>query len=176
VLGRTLHPVQVARAAVLAKASSAGGAVLLGCYAGLLAWTLPAGLPVAVMEQDALVAGLSALASAGLVLAALALERACRTPGQDDDRDGAPASRRPPRPGRAPRVGPVSSSPIDLHSLTTEELRQRAFDKAERSKDVGLLLGPRQAHARRLGDRVGGRAPPAASPAASPSSSTWSAS
>jgi hypothetical protein len=91
VLGRTLHPVQVARAAVLAKASSAGGAVLLGCYAGLLAWTLPRASRVAVMEQDALVAGLSALASAGLVLAALALERACRTPGQDDDRDGAPA-------------------------------------------------------------------------------------
>ena len=82
--GRTLHPVQVARAAVLAKASSAGGAVLLGCYAGLLAWTLPRAPRVEIMQQDALVAGLSALASAGLVLAALALERACRTPERGD--------------------------------------------------------------------------------------------
>jgi hypothetical protein len=36
------------------------------------------------MQQDALVAGLSALASAGLTLAALALERACRAPDPDD--------------------------------------------------------------------------------------------
>jgi len=82
--GRPLDPMQVARAAVLAKASSAGGAVLLGCYAGLLAWTLPRAGRIAVVEQDALVAGLSALASAGLVAAALGLERACRTPEQDD--------------------------------------------------------------------------------------------
>jgi hypothetical protein len=78
--GRTLDPMQVARAAVLAKASSTGGAVLLGCYVGLLAWTLPRAGRIAVVEQDALVAGLSALASAGLVAAALVLERACRTP------------------------------------------------------------------------------------------------
>ena len=82
--GRRLDPLQIARAAVLAKASSAGGAVLLGCYAGLLAWTLPRAGRIAVVEQDALVAGLSALASAGLVAAALGLERACRTPEQDD--------------------------------------------------------------------------------------------
>ena len=37
------------------------------------------------------------------------------------------------------RVGAVSSSPIDLHSLSTEELRQRAFDKAEQGKDVGFF-------------------------------------
>ncbi len=39
--GRALHPMQVARAAVLAKASSVTGAVLLGGYGGLFAWTLP---------------------------------------------------------------------------------------------------------------------------------------
>ena len=82
--GRPLDPIQVARAAVLAKASSTGGAVLLGCYAGLLAWTLPRAGRVEAVGQDALVAGLSALASAALVAAALALERACRTPEQDD--------------------------------------------------------------------------------------------
>ena len=29
--------------------------------------------------------------------------------------------------------------PIDLHALSTEELRQLAFEKAERGKDVGFF-------------------------------------
>ena len=33
----------------------------------------------------------------------------------------------------------MSSSPTDLHSLTTEELRQRAFEKAEQGKDIGFF-------------------------------------
>lgn len=78
--GRPLHPMQVARAAVLAKASSAGGAVLLGLYGGLLAWTLPRRNALAASGSDALVAALSAAACLGLVLAALLLERACRRP------------------------------------------------------------------------------------------------
>lgn len=81
--GRPLHPMQVARAAVLAKASSAGGAVLLGLYGGLLAWTLPRRNELAASGSDALAAGLSAAACLGLVVAALALERSCRRP---DDR------------------------------------------------------------------------------------------
>ena len=83
--GRPLHPMQVARAAVLAKASSAGGAVLLGIYGGLLSWTLPRRQELAASEQDALVAGLSAVACLGLVVVALLLERVCRRP--DDDLD-----------------------------------------------------------------------------------------
>ena len=83
-VGRPLHPMQVARAAVLAKASSAGGAVLLGGYAGLLAWTLPRRERVAATGDDALVAGLSALACLALVVAALVLERACRRPDDGD--------------------------------------------------------------------------------------------
>lgn len=77
---RALHPMQVARAAVLAKASSAGGSVLLGVYAGLFAWTFPRRGRLMATGDDALVAGLSALASLGLVVAALVLERACRRP------------------------------------------------------------------------------------------------
>lgn len=77
---RPLHPMQVARAAVLAKASSAGGAVLLGVYVGLFAWTFPRRDRLMASADDALVAGLSALASLGLVVAALVLERACRRP------------------------------------------------------------------------------------------------
>lgn len=81
---RPLHPMQVARAAVLAKASSAGGAVLLGVYSGLLAWTLPRRDELAASREDAVVAGFSALACLGLVVAALLLERACRRPDRDD--------------------------------------------------------------------------------------------
>ena len=83
---RPLHPLQVARAAVLAKASSTAGAVVLGAYSGLFAWTLPRRDELTVAGSDALVAGLSALAALALVLAALVLERACRTPpGTDAD-------------------------------------------------------------------------------------------
>lgn len=78
--GRQLHPLQVFRAVVLAKASSTGGAVLLGAYGGLLAWTLPRRDDLLSGEREAGVAGLSTLASLGLVVAALLLERACRTP------------------------------------------------------------------------------------------------
>ena len=83
---RPLHPLQVARAAVLSRASSTGGAVLLGLYGGLLAWTLPRRDELASSGREALVAGLSALACLALVGAALLLERACRTP--DDPRLG----------------------------------------------------------------------------------------
>ncbi|MGI8535273.1 MAG: DUF3180 domain-containing protein [Mycobacteriales bacterium] len=84
---RPLHPLQIARAAVLAKASSVTGAVLLGGYGGLLAWTLPRRDELALADRDAGVAGVSVLACLGLVVAALLLERSCRTPenrGSDD--------------------------------------------------------------------------------------------
>ena len=76
---RPLHPLQVARAAVLAKASSTTGAVLLGGYAGVLAWTLPRRDSLTLADRDAAVAGFSVLASLGVIAAALLLERACRT-------------------------------------------------------------------------------------------------
>jgi len=83
-LGRPLHPMQVARAAVLAKASSAGGAVLLGAYGGLLAWTLPRRDMLLASDRDATVAAFSAVACLGLVLAALWLESACRRPDEPE--------------------------------------------------------------------------------------------
>ena len=83
-LGRPLHPMQVARAAVLAKASSAGGAVALGGYSGLLAGTLPRRDLLLASERDASVAAFSAIACLGLVLVALWLERACRRPDEPD--------------------------------------------------------------------------------------------
>jgi hypothetical protein len=78
--GRPLHPMQVARGAVLAKASSLGGALVAGLYGGIFLWTFGRRDQLATYSDDARVAGLSALAALLLVVAALLLERACRTP------------------------------------------------------------------------------------------------
>lgn len=84
--GRPLHPMQIARAAVLAKASSPTGALLAGGYGGLLGWVLPRRDETAAASDDALAAGLSCGAALLLVAAALLLERACRAPdvGESD--------------------------------------------------------------------------------------------
>jgi hypothetical protein len=78
--GRPMHALQVARAAVLAKASSPGGAVVGGGYAGIFLWTFNRRGDVATYGDDARIAGLAAVAGMLLVVAALLLERACRTP------------------------------------------------------------------------------------------------
>lgn len=85
---RVLHPVQVARAAALAKASSLTGAVVLGAYGGLFAWTAPRADVLAAAADDAPVAAASALAGLILVGCALLLERACRVPGPPEDAPG----------------------------------------------------------------------------------------
>jgi hypothetical protein len=82
--GRPMHPLQVARAAALAKASSATGALLLGFYAGFFLWVVRLTEKTAA-THDAWVAGWSALACLGLLVAALLLERACRTPTPRDE-------------------------------------------------------------------------------------------
>ena len=87
-IGRPLHPLQVARAAVLAKASSVLGAVIGGAYAGFFAWTFPRRDQTATFSDDARVSAVCALAAGALVLAALLLERACRSPDSPTDRDG----------------------------------------------------------------------------------------
>ena len=83
--GRGMHPLQVARALALAKASSAAGALLLGLYSGLFGWTFPRRGTIAAASHDALVSGVSAGAALLLVVAALVLERSCRTPREPDE-------------------------------------------------------------------------------------------
>jgi hypothetical protein len=78
--GRPMHPLQIARAAVLAKASSLGGAVVGGGYGGIFVWTFSRRGDVATYGEDARVSGLAALAAIVLIATALLLERACRTP------------------------------------------------------------------------------------------------
>lgn len=78
--GRPMHALQVARAAVVAKASSLGGVVVGGGYAGIFLWTFNRRGDIATYADDARVAGLAAAAGVLLAVAALCLERACRTP------------------------------------------------------------------------------------------------
>lgn len=85
---RALHPVQVARAAALAKASSLTGAAVAGVYAGLFAWTGPRSDVLAAAADDAPVAAVSSLAGVLLVVCALLLERACRVPRPPEERAG----------------------------------------------------------------------------------------
>ena len=80
---RQLHPLQIARAAVLAKASSATGALLTGLYGGLWLWFVQHG-ELRVASDNAAVAAVSVGASVLLVGSALVLERVCRTPRYED--------------------------------------------------------------------------------------------
>ena len=79
-----LNALQIARAVLLAKASSLGGSVLVGLYAGVFVWTFARKDTYAAAGHDALLSGLSALASLLLVVSALVLERACRTPSLEE--------------------------------------------------------------------------------------------
>jgi hypothetical protein len=85
---RALHPVQVARAAALAKASSLTGAVVTGVYTGLLAWTAPRADVLSAAADDAPVAAVTALAGLLLTVSALLLERACRVPDPPEEAAG----------------------------------------------------------------------------------------
>jgi hypothetical protein len=84
-----VNPFLVARYAVLAKASSLGGAIFGGFYAGIAVWAfLQHGqLRAADTNLPPAVAGL--IGALALVAAAIVLERACRVPpSKDDDENG----------------------------------------------------------------------------------------
>lgn len=88
-----VEPLTVARYAVLAKASSLGGAIFTGFYAGYLPWLLVESgrLPDAAADLPPTVGGL--VASIGLMVAALWLERACRVPEPpEEDENASPDS------------------------------------------------------------------------------------
>ncbi len=83
--GKPMHALQVARAAALAKASSAAGALLLGLYAGFALWLLPGSGSNAAKGDDLVVSLVCAGTCLVLLVAALLLERACRTPPGAED-------------------------------------------------------------------------------------------
>ena len=77
---RPVEPLVAARAVLVAKASSLGGSVVAGAWAGLLVYTVPRSADVSAAASDT-AAGLVGLVCA-LVLTggALWLERCCRAP------------------------------------------------------------------------------------------------
>ena len=76
---KPVNALVVARLAALGKASAYGGAVLAGAYAGYLL-LLVGDLTTELRRELGAIAGLAAIAAAGLGVAGLALERCCRVP------------------------------------------------------------------------------------------------
>jgi Protein of unknown function (DUF3180) len=89
---RPVEPMVVARLAVLAQASAYVGAVFLGVWAGVLAYTGPSLSRLSAAAADTVAASVGVVCSAALIGAALWLESACRVPpsSTDDDPDPAP--------------------------------------------------------------------------------------
>jgi hypothetical protein len=85
-----LHPLAVARAVMISKASAWVGALALGWWVGVLVYLLPKRAAMRVASEDttgAVIAGVSALA---LVVAALWLQHCCKSPDEPpEDADGA---------------------------------------------------------------------------------------
>ena len=77
---RPVEPLTAARAVAFAKASSVLGAIMLGAWAGVLAYVLPARGEFEAAGHDVLSASVGAVCAALLIAAALWLERCCRTP------------------------------------------------------------------------------------------------
>jgi hypothetical protein len=77
---RPLEPMLVARLAVLAQASAWMGAGFVGVWTGVLAHAGPAVGRLQAAGGDTVTAVIGIACAAGLVLAALALESACRVP------------------------------------------------------------------------------------------------
>jgi Protein of unknown function (DUF3180) len=82
---RPVAPLTAARAVVLAKASSLLGAIMLGCWLAVIAFTLPQRDQLATAGSDTTSATIGAICAAVLIAAALWLEYCCRTPGKPDE-------------------------------------------------------------------------------------------
>jgi hypothetical protein len=80
-------PLVAARAVLVAKASSVGGAVIAGLWIGMLAHTLRRADVVVAAFADSVSAGIGLVCALLLVGAALWLEYCCRAPDDPDDTD-----------------------------------------------------------------------------------------
>lgn len=77
---RQLHPITVARAVALAKASALVGSAALGVWAGFLLYLLPQRSFVQAASEDTSGVVVGAIGAFLLVAAALWLEHCCKTP------------------------------------------------------------------------------------------------
>jgi hypothetical protein len=82
---RPVAPLAAARAVALAKASSLLGAIMLGGWLGVIAYTLPERHEIVAAAADTTSAIIGACCAAALIAAALWLEYCCRTPRRPDE-------------------------------------------------------------------------------------------
>jgi hypothetical protein len=86
-----LHPLAVARAVMIAKASAWVGAVVLGWWAGVLVYLLPRRGTIRVASEDTAGVVVAAISAFALVVAALWLQHCCKSPLEPpDNADAAP--------------------------------------------------------------------------------------
>lgn len=78
-----------ARAVALAKASSLAGAIMVGCWLGLLAYLVPMLDVVNAARQDAVTAIVGSISAAALIGAGLWLEYVLRNPDDPEEPDDA---------------------------------------------------------------------------------------
>jgi hypothetical protein len=75
-----LHPLAVARAVMIAKASAWVGALVLGWWVGVLVYLLPRRSSVRVAGEDTAGTVVAAASALALVVAALWLQHCCKSP------------------------------------------------------------------------------------------------
>ena len=86
-----LHPLAVARAVIVSKASAWVGALALGWWVGVLAYLVPRRAVLRVAAEDGAGAVVAALSALALVIGALWLQHCCKSPDEPrDDPDAAP--------------------------------------------------------------------------------------
>ncbi len=85
-----LHPLAVARAVMISKASAWVGALALGWWVGALVYLLPKRGVLRVAAEDGAGAVVAAVSALALVLAALWLQHCCKSPDEPpEDADAA---------------------------------------------------------------------------------------
>ncbi|MFJ6748404.1 DUF3180 domain-containing protein [Streptomyces sp. NPDC091266] len=84
-----VDPLVAARVVVFGQASALVAALVAGLYGGVGVFLLTSGLDLAPRRDQAIYAGLSVLAGAAVVVAAIFLERVCKLPDDSDDEPGA---------------------------------------------------------------------------------------
>lgn len=80
-----VHPLTVARAVVIAKASAWMGALVLGFWLGVLGYLLPRRASLQVAAEDTGGAVIAAASALALLVAALWLQNCCRSPQDPGD-------------------------------------------------------------------------------------------
>jgi hypothetical protein len=85
-----LHPLAVARAVMISKASAWVGALVLGWWLAVLLYLLPKRGVLRVAGEDSVGAAVAAVSALALVVAALWLQHCCKSPNEPpEDADGA---------------------------------------------------------------------------------------